>query len=143
MNSAARRYIRHTINVPLEVTASGTMQNAAELSVNLSHGGLAFASEECLAAGSLIELRIPTVDPPFDAKARVVWCRPENSKYLVGVEFLDKADAFRSRMVEQVCTIEEYRQQVRRAEGRTLSSQEAAEEWIVKYAGAFPHAEPE
>jgi hypothetical protein len=83
------------------------------------------------------------VDPPFDAKARVVWCRPENSKYLVGVEFLDKADAFRSRMVEQVCTIEEYRQQVRRAEGRTLSSQEAAEEWIVKYAGAFPHAEPE
>lgn len=141
--SATRRFIRHTINVPLEVTSSGVLQNAPEQSVNLSHGGLAFAAEQCLDVGSLIDLRIPTVEPPFDAKARVVWCRPEHDKFLVGCEFLDKADAFRSRMVEQVCTIEEYRQQTKRTEGRDLSSQEAAEEWIVKYAGVFPHADHE
>ncbi|WP_420126638.1 PilZ domain-containing protein [Longimicrobium sp.] len=136
-----REYIRHTADVPIEVrTVDGGQASATGL--NVSHGGLAFVSELCPAAGATIEIAIPDVDPPFEAHARVAWCRPENDAFLVGVEFLDRTDAFRSRMVEQVCTIERYRQQVREQEGRELSAHEAASEWIGKFAGRFPVASP-
>jgi hypothetical protein len=78
------------------------------------------------------------VDPPFEAMARVAWCRPDGDAFLVGVEFLDSDDAFQSRMVQQVCSIENYKQDVAAKEGRVLSSQEAAAEWISKFAGRFP-----
>jgi hypothetical protein len=60
---------------------------------------------------------------------------------LVGVQFLDAQAAFRSRMVQQICSIENYRKHVRREEGRTLSTQDAAAEWIAKFAGRFPNPE--
>ena len=41
-------------------------------------------------------------------------------------------------MVEQVCPIEQYRHEMLKNEGRTLSSEEAALEWIQKYAPQFP-----
>ena len=41
-------------------------------------------------------------------------------------------------MIEQVCHIEHYRKEVMLREGRELSAQEAAREWISKYAGDFP-----
>lgn len=42
------------------------------------------------------------------------------------------------RMIEQICHIEHYRKEVERQEGRRLSSQDAADEWISRYAGDFP-----
>jgi hypothetical protein len=41
-------------------------------------------------------------------------------------------------MVEQICHIEDYRQSVCRVEGRQLSAEEAAVEWIAQYAAQFP-----
>jgi hypothetical protein len=41
-------------------------------------------------------------------------------------------------MIEQICHIEHYRKEVKLAEGRELSSEEAADEWIKRYAGDFP-----
>lgn len=136
-----REYIRHTADVPIQVrTVDGAQASATGL--NVSHGGLAFVSELCPAEGATIEIAIPDVDPPFQAHARVAWCRPEENAFLVGVQFLDATDAFRSRMVEQVCTIERYREQVLEQEGRELSTHDAAAEWITKYAGRFPVASP-
>lgn len=135
-----REFIRHTIDVPLEVHAL----EGAELSVesrNVSFGGLAFTSENCPSIGDIVELRIPTVEPPFEARARVAWCRPEGGSHLIGVEFLDSSDAFQARMVQQVCSIERYRQEVELEEGRVLTTQDAAAEWIRKYAGRFPDAD--
>ena len=138
MTNPHREYLRHTVDVPLELKMVPNAPVQAKSGVNVSYGGLAFTVEECLPVGQVIELRIPTVDPPFEAHARVVWCRPERDRYLVGVQFLDSTDAFQSRMVQQVCSIENYRKQVQEQEGRVLSSQEAAAEWIKKYAGRFP-----
>src|SRR5690606_17195800 len=84
-----REFIRHTIDVPLEVRTVEGDSAHQELGTNVSYGGLAFTSEVCLDVGEVIELRIPTVVPPFEARARVVWCRPEEGRFLVGVEFLD------------------------------------------------------
>ena len=155
--SDVREFIRHTVDVPLEFRAVdsddhhelGPVPEDVSLvpagvaseghSKNVGFGGLAFESNFCPAVGQLIELRIPTVDPPFIAKARVAWCRPgPDGGYLIGATFLDASDAFRSRMVQQVCSIENYRREVRAKEGRDLTTQEASAEWIEKFAGRFP-----
>ena len=139
MHNPARAFIRHTINVPLEVKLVPGAEAQSNEGINISEGGLAFTVDACLPNDSIIELRIPTVTPPFEAQARVAWCRAEGAKYLVGVQFLESTDAFQSRMVQQVCAIEQYRQEQMR-EGRTLDNQQAASEWITKYAGRFPVA---
>jgi len=138
--SPKREFLRHTANVPLEVEKVGDSTSVKEKGVNVSRGGLAFVSTACPQVGELLQLRIPTVQPAFEARARVVWCRPESESFLVGVQFLDAAAAFRSRMVQQVCSIEKYRRDVQRDEGRVLSPEEAATEWITRFAGRFPRS---
>ena len=163
--SDVREFIRHTVDVPIEYSpvdpeevddlgdllgngGTGPARDARAprhaaheaQSVNVGFGGLAFTTDECPNAGDLIELRIPTVEPPFVARARVAWCRPEEGQWLVGASFLDASDAFRSRMVQQVCSIENYRKDVLAREGRELTTQEASAEWIAKFANRFPTA---
>lgn len=157
--SEVREFIRHTINFPIEfrLLEDDEHPDASQLpdlidhgadakrtvgeSVNVGFGGLAFESNFCPKIGDLIEIRIPTVNPPFIAKASVAWCRTEpDGGYMIGASFLDASDAFRSRMVQQVCSIENYRKEVSANEGRELTVQEASNEWISKYAGRFPTA---
>lgn len=132
-----REFVRHTVDVPLEISSVDS-PSSPRSSVNVSSGGLSFLMDACLTVGQIVHLHIPTVTPPFDADARVVWCRPEGDKYLTGVAFLDPTQAFKARMVEQVCAIEQYRKEIAEKEGRALTSQEAAAEWIRKFAGRFP-----
>lgn len=154
--SEIREFIRHTVDVPIEYrmidanehpdlgplpadapAAEGTTGSGH--SRNVGFGGLAFESNFCPRTGELIELHIPTVNPPFVARARVAWCRSEpTGGYLIGASFLDASDAFRSRMVQQVCSIENYRKEVKQREGRDLTVAEASAEWIEKFAGRFP-----
>jgi hypothetical protein len=136
-----RQFLRHTAHVPLEVARVTDSTPALEHGVNVSFGGLAFLSSACPAVGEVLRLQIPTVEPVFAAHARVAWCRPEGEGFLVGVQFLDSTDAFQSRMVQQVCSIENYRREIQQQEGRVLTTQEAATEWITKYAGRFPDSE--
>ena len=42
-------------------------------------------------------------------------------------------------MVEQVCNIENYRRDVEQREGRKLTTEEAAKEWIKRDASSFPN----
>jgi hypothetical protein len=79
----------------------------------------------------------------FETKARVVWCSACEGGFELGVEFLAAEDAFRARMVEQVCYIEQYKKMVYQTEGRLLTAEEAAMEWIGKYASQFPDPGPE
>ena len=137
-DNPVREFLRHTVHVPLEVERVADSAPLMEQGVNISYGGLAFTSDFCPEIGDILRLRITVVEPPFQASARVAWCSPEDDKFLVGVQFLDPAAAFQSRMVQQVCSIENYRQEVQEREGRTLSPQEAAAEWISKFAGRFP-----
>lgn len=133
-----RLFIRHTADVPIEVRTVREGARAKRRGVNVSFGGLAFESDEPAAPGTTVEVRIPEVEPPFEARARVVHCEPEGDHYCIGVQFLDAGDAFRVRMVEQVCSIERYRRTVREREGRELTREEAASEWIRENAERFP-----
>jgi hypothetical protein len=62
--------------------------------------------------------------------------------YLLGITFHSKSEAFRMRMVEQICHIEVYRKAMYANQGRCLSHEEAAAEWIARYSKDFPEAAP-
>lgn len=133
-----RRYIRHTACIPIEVKAKGEMTHDIHNTVNLGIGGLAFRCPRDFAQGEVVEIRIAFVQPPFDVEARVAWCKPHGDGFELGVEFLNRDDEYMARMVEQVCHIENYQKTVSRTEGRQLSLENAAREWISKYAAEFP-----
>jgi hypothetical protein len=42
------------------------------------------------------------------------------------------------RMVEQVCHIEQYKKELFEDEGRALTGEQAAMEWIKRFAEGFP-----
>lgn len=82
---------------------------------------------------------MPSIDPRFEASARVCWCRRQRDGcYLVGLQFGDREELHQLRMLEQICHIEQYREQVRRREGRILDNASAAREWIERHAADFP-----
>lgn len=128
----ARQFIRHPVSLPIEAS-----QAPAE-AYCLGVGGLAFRTDHKIEPGCFVHVRIPAVIPAFEIDARVVWCRHRASHIELGVEFLSDQDAFRVRMVEQVCHIEHYRQKICELENRTLSFEEAALEWIGRYSATFP-----
>lgn len=132
-----RQFIRHPSSVPVEVRI-GDFVHAMHRTSNVSFGGLAIQSECELQPGVVVEVRITLVQPTFETKARVVWCRACKGGYEVGVQFLTAEDQFRGRMVEQVCRIHEYKQLIYEKEGRKLTTEEAASEWVAKYAAKFP-----
>jgi len=138
-----RQFIRHPTEIPIQIRRDKRRSPASPPLRNVSLGGLAFRSQADLPRGSIVILRIPHVRPQFSARARVVWCSAVNGAFEVGVEFLDVESAYRGRMVEQVCHIEQYRRDARKREGRELTSEEAAAEWIAKYASGFPDPGPD
>ncbi|MEW9897123.1 PilZ domain-containing protein [Chitinivorax sp. PXF-14] len=136
-----RQFIRHPVTIPFEINACQQADQAdydSHCSCDVSLGGLAFDSLSRLEPGAVVALRIPFVRPPFETTGRVAWCSPHGAGFKLGVAFLDPDDVFRARMVEQLCYIENYKQHVARTEQRELTSEEAAHEWIDKYAARFP-----
>jgi len=133
-----RKYIRHPSDIPIEVDQVETSEHAIESLVNVSLGGLSFHSKERLATGKLLKIKISFVEPQFETAAKVVWCEYSENNYEIGVELLDQEDAYRTRMVEQVCHIEHYKREIEAVEGRKMSGAEAAAEWIQKFGHEFP-----
>ena len=145
-----RKYIRHPSCVPIEIAiaeaqayASGEPGALVETSaaavnmLNISAGGLAFNLLHPVQVGAQMVISMPQVWPDYSARGVVVWCREAEQGYEAGVEFNEVDEAFKARMVAQFCQIEDYRRDVREREGRSLSSDEAAREWIVRYAAEF------
>ena len=133
-----REYIRHPSNIPLEVKIADHAERQSEYLNNVSLGGLSFHSAHKLEAGARITIRIPLLRDFIQVSGEVVWCNKLGDAYEVGVAFQDKEEAFRTRMVEQICHIEQYRNEVWQREHRQLTSEQAAAEWIKKYANTFP-----
>jgi hypothetical protein len=128
--------------VPLQVTLDWEEEENDEsidqTITNVGLGGLAFVSQKPLEVLQRVRVCIPLLQQDNYLVGNVVWCEKSGKSYEIGIEFEKTRDAFRIRMIEQICHIEHYRKEVERLEGRELSAQEAAGEWISKYAGDFP-----
>lgn len=151
--TTSRHFIRHPSGIPIEIQISratselakkpGIFLEAKDLEAkeklnDISYGGLSFSSEKPMETGDTLTVKISISHPAFKAQGTVSWCKPRGNQYLIGIKFLDQGDAFMARMVEQICHIEHYRHETHEKEGRDLSSEEAALEWISKYARDFP-----
>lgn len=134
-----RRFIRHPSSIPISCAVQGGPSGLPQQLENISEGGVCFHSEEALDPGLQVRLTIPVHGRDFHAEGVVTWCQSEEKGYQVGVRFNDSATAYTVRMVEQVCHIEDYRQQAAQREGRHLTAAEAASEWVIRYAEKFPH----
>lgn len=136
-----RKYIRHPSDIPIEFSIAELAVNDKEYLNDISFGGLSFRSRVPVKAGAIIVINIPFLKPEFHSRAVVKWCRKRSGAYDVGVAFDDQEEAFKTRMVEQICHIEHYKREVYEKEGRVLTGEEAAIEWIKRYAASFPKVE--
>ncbi|MCR6651128.1 MAG: PilZ domain-containing protein [Cellvibrionaceae bacterium] len=139
-----RRFIRHPTDIPIDFQVHEDSPPVTHRIRDVSEGGLCFSAGRSMQRGTHIRIYIPvtlgacTDQQPFEADGVVAWCRKEGESYAVGVQFEDRSTQFGVRMVEQVCHIEHYRFDVLQEEGRVLSSEEAAREWVERYAAEFP-----
>lgn len=133
----SRRYIRHPSEIPIQIILAGKPQ--VHRMTNISLGGLCVHTGHCLPNETEVIIRIPLLIPQFSANGQVRWCHYlAQQDALLGICFRDPETAFAVRMVEQICHIESYRQQASRQTGLDYSSEQAAIEWIARYAHSFP-----
>ena len=135
-----REFIRHPSSVPVQLVIQNEAATSGRNTLsNVSLGGVSCLCSKPLEKGSTVKMTIECVDPDFEINGKVVWCRPSSEAYEVGVEFMVSKDKiFLLRMIEQICHIEHYRNEILHNEGREVTSEVAAKEWVEKYAGSFP-----
>ena len=132
-------FIRHPADIPIQIQVEYLPDSDSSEMNNVSLGGLACESRTYLEKGTEVRIQVPFLKPAVEAKGNVVWCHLKaEGVYEVGIEFAEPDDAYTARMIEQVCYIERYKKEIREREGRVLNGEEAAREWIRKYAAGFP-----
>jgi len=133
-----RNFIRHPSSIPIDAQAIDSDTDVDHTSLlNISQGGLSFQSHVRLSVRQNVHIQIPSVDCSFRATGQVVWVNEEAQGFTIGVIFIDKEEAFHIRMVEQICHIESY-QQENIQKGRHIPIEQAASEWIKRFAADFP-----
>lgn len=143
-----RKFVRHPSDIPIEVVAKGRVEITEKSTAkgrksaktqlnNVSYGGMSCEVADQIPVGSIIDISISAVQPQYHGRGVVVWCRAKKKGYAVGIQFMEAEEAFKSRMVEQVCQIERYKRRVLQIEGREIDGEQAAREWIAKYASDF------
>lgn len=133
-----RKYMRHPSDVPIEYHLGNKWKQKRENLNNISTGGLSFRSKKHIGSNTEITIQIPCIKPVLKAKGIVIRCHKRNNFYDVAIKFLDKDSESIIRNIEQICYIEKYKKDTLKTEGRELSGEEAASEWIAKYAKDFP-----
>lgn len=107
-----REFIRHPTDIPIEISTDTAAGGAREQLQNISNGGLQISSSTPWPSDAIIELRIPSVTPAFQARGKVVWCRAGEQGYDIGVAFLESGTQLQLSMIEQICHIEQHKQKV-------------------------------
>ncbi len=132
-----REYMRHPSNIPVDVKVTGKQELCNAQALDVSIAGLCCEVDAPVEPGCMVNFSVPSLSFDYTGEGRVVWCRPKKGRYQLGIEFCSGRDAYRARMVEQVCQIEAYRRRVEECEGRRLDGEEAAAEWISRFAAKF------
>ena len=135
-----RKYIRHLLVNPLDFQIDESSKGVERThTLNVSEGGLMFASRSSVEAGAMIKLNMPLYGKVFKINAKVVHSEKsqEPGLFNIGVEFVTYSDAFKVKLIEQIYLIEEYRVLRSLQLGREMTIQEASQEWIKRYSERF------
>ena len=96
-------------------------------------------SKKEVLSGVLIKLQMPLYGKVFKINAKVVHSAKDETTglYKIGVVFVNYADAFKVKLIEQIYLIEEYRVLRSLQLGKEMTIQEASKEWIKRYSERF------
>jgi len=140
-NTSIRKYIRHITGIPIEVSLDYAPVNLVESEddtiTNVSLGGLSFIATERLDINEHIKVRFPVLREDAELGGKVVWCKETHRGYEVGLEFDDPKEIDRLKVIEHICHIENYRKEIESREGRKVNCEQAAREWVSRFAGNF------
>ena len=129
MNAEQRIDARLPTQLSVRLKAGAGIDGRARTLHNVSLGGVACFSDEAVKAGQWLTVGFNIGALDLQLRGRVVWCRPNNGRYEIGVRFEEERSSYREQMCEQLAAIEHYRHEILMLEGRQLSSDEAAREW--------------
>jgi hypothetical protein len=145
--SEHRRFIRHPLCFPLTYTvlekgparAAGAAEEKKSTSINVSMGGILFASRKPVKPDTMIVLKMPFQDKVFNIRARVVHCNknPETKLYNIGAAFHKLSAAYKVKLIEQLYLISEFRDLKRIQLGKEITLENASKEWIKRYSARF------
>jgi c-di-GMP-binding flagellar brake protein YcgR len=145
--SEHRRFIRHPLCFPLtyrvlehgaaKVSEAGEEKKST--TINVSMGGILFASKKPVRSNSVIMLKMPFQDKVFNVKARVVHCHKnsETKLYNIGAAFHKLSAAYKVKLIEQLYLISEFRDLKRIQLGKEITLENASKEWIKRYSLRF------
>jgi len=140
-----RRFMRHPTSIPLTCRRGGHASDCPGELRDASLGGVSFLSDDVFATGDVLDLAFPVRESTASFRGKVVWHQElggsQARRHAYGVLLCDPELLPRTRLLEQICHIEAYRATQARTRNRLLSSRQAAEEWIARYAARFPQAE--
>jgi c-di-GMP-binding flagellar brake protein YcgR len=139
MENEKRKFFRHPIKVPIQLTRvenPTTMNGRAE---DLSQGGLAFFWPEPIPEGTHLLLSIPVEKQLFQMKAHVTHSQKDTTTGLfkTGVCFKDSVSSFRAKLAEEIVQIRQYREKMSLLRGQPFSEEDAAKVWIERNAENF------
>lgn len=132
-----KHYLHHPIDIPILLRTAKNRRSRGQKSSVFSPGGLSCLWERYIPPGLSIDIYFKHLPSTLTASGQVIWCRKQQSRFLLGIGFDDPEQAYSVRMMEQVCQIESYRLQQQR-NGRSLNHEQAAIEWIRLHAADFP-----
>lgn len=128
-----RAYIRHPVTIPVEIELHRKESYFTRFVDNVSLGGFSFISDVPLKKEMHIKLRINALKPAFETLGKVIWCRKHNNNFRIGIQFLEKNDAPRMLMVDQLCYVEKYKKEITQREGRLPNREEALSAWLRQH----------
>lgn len=131
-----RRFYRHPIEIPVQVTELKTVSSRT---VDVSEGGISFVCDHYLEKGTSVEVAVPAHDHLFRMHAHVAYSRKDTltGLFRTGVSFDDLDSLYRAKLAEEILCIEKYREELSQKNGRDITEEEAAREWIKKNAKKF------
>jgi hypothetical protein len=142
MENENRKFFRHPIKVPVQLTRVENNTAVNTHAEDLSQGGLAFFWPEHIPEGTYLLLSIPIEKQLFRMKARVTHSQKDADTHLfkTGVCFEDSVSSFRAKLAEEILQIRQYREKMSLLRGHFFSEEEAAKVWIDRNAENFAKA---
>ncbi|SIS82346.1 hypothetical protein [Neptunomonas antarctica] len=136
-------YIRHPHDIPAQISLCSQATISSNTANRSGKIGISVSTDNFYAIGTTLTIEISVKDPGFRASGHATWCIPEkNGRFRTGLVFDDPDTAYAVRMIEQICHIEQYRKEMEKMEGRVLTPEDAADEWINLFAKDFPELGP-
>ena len=138
-----RRYIRHPVNFPLSYKTVSGAPDAADANkattVNISLGGLMFTARHPVKKRATVLIKMPFHDKMFNIRGKVTRCDKchDSNLYNIGVSFFRITDAFKTKLIEQLYLISEFRNLWSIQLGKEVTLEVASKEWIKRYSKRF------